>query len=75
MTEWMKGWQRSGFKNSKKQDVANADLWRDLLDAAKGHAITWQWVRGHSGNELNERVDEIAREQAGLAQHQLVKAR
>ncbi len=69
MTEWMKGWQRSGFKNSKNKDVANADLWRDLIDAAKGHAITWQWVRGHAGNELNERVDEIAREQAGLAQH------
>ncbi len=69
MTEWMKGWQKAGFKNSKKQPIANVDLWHDLLDAAQAHQISWQWVRGHAGNELNERVDEIAREQALLAQH------
>lgn len=69
MNEWIKGWQKSGFKNAKKQEVANADLWVELLSVAKTHQVTWQWVRGHSGNELNERVDEIAREQAGLVLH------
>lgn len=70
MTEWRFGWQRSGFKNAKKQPVINADLWKDLISVAEAHNITWKWVKGHAGNEHNERVDEIAREQAGLALHQ-----
>lgn len=72
ITEWMPGWQRSGFKNAHKKAIANVELWHDLLEAAQAHEVTWRWVRGHSGNEWNERVDEIAREQAGLAQHQLI---
>ncbi|HXW53068.1 MAG TPA: ribonuclease HI [Myxococcota bacterium] len=69
MTEWMAGWQKSGFKNSSRKTIANADLWQELLLVALGHTIQWRWVRGHAGEELNERVDEIAREQAGLALH------
>jgi ribonuclease HI len=69
MNEWIKGWQKSGFKNAKKQSVANADLWIELLEIANAHHVTWRWVRGHAGNEFNERVDEIAREQALLAMH------
>lgn len=72
MNEWMAGWQRSGFKNSHKKDIANVDLWRDLLKEAMAHEVSFRWVKGHSGNEYNERVDEIAREQAGLAQHQMI---
>ncbi len=72
MNEWMRNWQKSGFKNARNKEIANADLWQDLLLAVQAHHVTWRWVRGHSGNELNERVDEIAREQALLAQHQLV---
>lgn len=71
MTEWMKSWEKSGYKNSKKQSIANVDLWQDLVKAASSHDVRWQWVRGHAGDELNERVDEIAREQAALALHQL----
>lgn len=70
MTEWMKKWQASGFKNARKKDIANIDLWQELSAVAATHHVTWKWVRGHSGNVWNERVDEIAREQAGLAQHQ-----
>ena len=73
MSEWMAGWLKTGFKNARKKDIANADLWRDLMEAAAGHQITWHWVKGHAGNEFNERVDEIASEQAGLALHQLKK--
>lgn len=69
MTEWMAGWQKSGFKNSKKQDVANVDLWQNLVEVAGLHVVSWRWVRAHAGHEFNERVDEIAREQAGLALH------
>lgn len=72
MSEWMKNWQKSGFKNARNKEIVNADLWQELLEASKEHHVLWRWVRGHSGNVLNERVDEIAREQAGLAQHKLV---
>ena len=36
------------------------DLWRLLLDAAAAHQIEWRWVRGHSGDPMNERADVLA---------------
>lgn len=39
---------------------ANSELWREYFDVAKPHDITYQWVKGHSGNEWNERADELA---------------
>lgn len=61
MTEWIEGWQRKGWKNSKKEEVANRDLWEELLDLAKKHQIEWVWVKGHDGHLENERCDELAR--------------
>ncbi len=71
MNEWIHNWQRSGFKGANKKDIANVDLWKELVTISKNHFISWKWVKGHAGNEFNERVDEIAREQAGLALHTL----
>lgn len=73
MTEWMPGWQKSQFKTANKKAVKNVDLWQELLEASSRHQITWRWVKAHAGNVYNERVDEIAREQAGLALHELSK--
>ncbi len=61
MTEWIAGWQKKGWKNSKKEEVANRDLWERLLSAAKQHSVDWVWVKGHAGHEENERCDELAR--------------
>lgn len=61
MTEWVEGWQRKGWKNSKKEDVANRDLWERLLAVSDKHQIEWVWVRGHAGHPENERCDELAR--------------
>ncbi len=61
MTEWLPGWQRNGWKNSKKEPVLNRDLWEALLDAVKTHSVTWKWVRGHAGHAENERCDALAR--------------
>ncbi len=61
MTEWIAGWQKKGWKNSKKEEVANRDLWERLLSAAKQHSVEWVWVKGHAGHEENERCDELAR--------------
>ena len=59
---WLINWQQNGWINSRKQPVENQDLWRRLLKAAEGHDITWRKVKGHAGNELNERCDALARE-------------
>ncbi|MDT8424142.1 MAG: ribonuclease HI [Desulfuromonadales bacterium] len=61
MTEWLPGWIQRGWKNSQRKEVANKDLWQQLLDAAKPHDIEWTWVRGHAGHPENERCDELAR--------------
>jgi ribonuclease HI len=61
MTEWIQGWIKRGWKNSKKQPVENQDLWRALLEASAPHEVTWRWVRGHAGHKENERVDVLAR--------------
>ena len=54
---WIHGW-----KTADKKPVKNVDLWQ-RLDAAIGrHTVHWHWVRGHSGHDLNERADELARE-------------
>jgi ribonuclease HI len=62
MTEWIAGWQRNGWRNSKKEQVLNRDLWEALLEQARPHAISWEWVRGHAGHAENERCDCLARE-------------
>jgi ribonuclease HI len=62
MTEWIQGWIRKGWKNSKKEEVLNRDLWERLLALSQKHQIQWRWVRGHDGHRENERCDELARE-------------
>ena len=62
MTEWIAGWQRNGWRNSKKEPVLNRDLWEALLEASRQHSITWKWVRGHDGHAENERCDCLARD-------------
>ena len=61
MTEWVSGWIRKGWVNSKKEPVLNRDLWEKLVDLSKVHSISWVWVRGHNGHVENERCDELAR--------------
>lgn len=57
---WVENWQKNGWKNSKKEQVVNDDLWKDLIEQAKRHKITWNKVKGHSDNEKNNRCDEMA---------------
>jgi ribonuclease HI len=62
VTRWHQGWVRRNWRNSAGDPVANMDLWQRLLAAAKAHEIEWRWVRGHSGDLMNERVDRLATE-------------
>lgn len=64
ITSWIFGWQRNGWKNAAKKPVANADLWQELIVAARPHQIEWVWVKGHDGHPENERADKLASEAA-----------
>jgi ribonuclease HI len=60
ITKWIFGWQKNGWRTAAKQPVKNAELWQELLDAAKPHRIEWHWVKGHAGHPENERADKLA---------------
>ncbi len=60
ITRWHTGWVRRNWRNAAGEPVANMDLWRRLLDAAAKHQVDWRWVRGHSGDPMNERADTLA---------------
>jgi ribonuclease HI len=60
ITSWVKGWKRNGWVNSKKEPVANRELWERLDRAVQQHRVSWTWVKGHAGNAYNNRVDQLA---------------
>ena len=62
ISEWVAGWKQRGWKTADKKPVKNQDLWERLDQLAEQHEIEWHWVRGHSGVEGNERVDQLANE-------------
>ena len=63
INEWHPGWVAKGWK-----DVANVDKWQALLAHIKGTEdwLTFEWIKGHSGHEFQERVDELAQDLAGM---------
>ena len=67
LTKWIHGWMKNGWRTSDKKPVKNADLWMQLLEAAKPHRVEWVWVKGHAGHPDNERADQLA-SNAALAQ-------
>jgi len=58
--EWLPQWKARGWKTASKQPVKNQDLWQTLDELVKSHRLEWHWVKGHSGNAGNERVDALA---------------
>lgn len=61
ITEWLPQWKRRGWRTAAGKPVANQDLWQELDALASRFPIEWHWVRGHAGDEGNERADELAR--------------
>lgn len=57
---WWKGWLTRGWINTKKQPVANRDLWEPLVDLYRSRPITFRWVKGHGGNKWNDIADRLA---------------
>lgn len=62
ITKWIYGWLKNGWKTSKGTPVENQALWAALHELTQKHQITWKWVKGHSTNAFNQRVDELANE-------------
>ncbi|MFV1921581.1 MAG: ribonuclease HI [Methylotenera sp.] len=66
MMEWMAGWKAKNWRTANKKPVKNDDLWKQLDTLSNQHQIEWVWIKGHAGNEGNERADQLAN--AGVAQ-------
>lgn len=58
---WISRWQKNGWKNSRKENVANRDLWEELIFLTLKNNVKLEKVKGHAGNRWNERCDELAR--------------
>ena len=61
MQSWIKNWKKNNWRTAGKKPVKNQDLWIQLDELSNTIKILWHWVRGHNGNEFNERCDELAR--------------
>jgi ribonuclease HI len=70
--KWYAGWLRRNWKNSKGEPVANRDLWEQLIPLAleSGRDVTFAWVKGHSGDRMNDFVDQLATRAADTQQGQ-----
>ena len=66
ITEWIHNWKKNGWKTADKQPVKNKELWEELDLLNNEFEISWNWVKAHSTDKLNNEVDLIAREAANL---------
>ena len=58
--EWLEGWKAKGWKTAAKKPVKNQELWEQIDSLLEQHQVTFIWVKGHDGHEMNERVDKLA---------------
>nr|WP_249319264.1 ribonuclease HI [Pseudoalteromonas sp. BDTF-M6] len=68
---WIDNWKKRNWRTASKQPVKNVDLWQRLDAARARHQVRWHWVKGHSGHDENEIVDDLARD-AAMSNHLLV---
>lgn len=70
---WWEGWLKRDWQTSQKKPVANRDLWEPLIDIVRSRSteIAFRWVKGHSGDAMNDLVDALAveagKKQAGTS--------
>lgn len=60
ITSWIHNWKKKNWKTASGKPVKNLELWEELDNISKNHEITWRWVKGHNGNEGNEKADSLA---------------
>ena len=66
ITEWIHNWKKNGGKTVNKKEVSNKELWTELDLLNNKFEISWNWVKGHSTDELNNEVDLLAKDAANL---------
>ena len=64
ITKWIKNWKINDWKTTDKKEIKNLDLWMDLDKLTSKFKITWNWVKAHSTDEYNNKVDKLARNEA-----------
>jgi len=62
ITVWIEKWEKNNWKTSDKKNVKNIDLWKKLKELTKSIQIEWCWVKGHSGDPMNDLADRLAKE-------------
>ena len=62
ITKYINNWKQNGWRTASKEPVKNQDLWQRLEAARAVHTVRWHWIKGHSGDEFNERADQLVRE-------------
>jgi ribonuclease HI len=61
ITSWLANWKQKGWRTADKKPVKNQELWERLDEACQRHHVSWHWVKGHAGHDMNERADALAR--------------
>ena len=61
--KWIYGWIKKGWKTSDGSEVKNKEIWQEIYALTQKHKVSFNKVKGHSDNELNNRCDELAREE------------
>ena len=62
ITLWINKWEKNNWKTSDKKNVKNIDLWKKLKDLTRSKQIEWCWIKGHSGDPINDLADKLAKE-------------
>ena len=62
ITSWINKWEKNNWKTSDKKNVKNVDLWKKLKYLVQSKQIEWCWIKGHSGDPMNESADKLAKE-------------
>ena len=62
ITVWIENWRKNNWKTADKKNVKNIDLWKKLKDLTRSKQIEWRWIKGHSGDPMNDLADKLAKE-------------
>ena len=57
---WIYNWKKNNWKTATKEPVKNKELWEELYSLTQKHKVTFNKVKGHSNDELNNRCDYLA---------------
>ena len=61
ITVWINKWEKNNWKTADKKNVKNVDLWKRLKELSKSKQISWNWVKGHSNDPMNDMADKLAK--------------